>query len=102
MALFTLIPLFCPPRLRLDATGGITLILPSGFRLLRCRLAAGTFELRTHQWVNGGEDKLATLFLRDRQNRTTYPVFHKYPASELADIVRSLRVNLQPVSGAAW
>lgn len=101
MGLFTLIPVVCPPRLRLDEGGGATLMLPAGFVLHRRRLAAGTFELRVHRWVHGGPTKLGTLFVRDRRNHATYPVFHKYPASELAEIVRSLASTLTPAGRPA-
>jgi hypothetical protein len=99
--LFTLLPLICPPRLRVDATGA-TLTLPSGFSLCRRHLAAGTFEIRLHQWCRTtGPRRIATLFLRDRANHATYAVFHKYPASELADIVRQLAATLTPAARPA-
>jgi hypothetical protein len=89
MGLLTLLPVICPPRLRVDG-GGVTLVVPTGFLLCRRHLDAGTFELRVHEWGGSAPVKLATLFLRDRRHHATYPVFHRYPATELADVVRSL------------
>lgn len=95
MGLFALLPVVCPPRLRVDAEGA-TLILPTGFCLYRRRLAAGTFELRIHRWVSSGPAALGTLFVRDRRNHATYPLFHRYPTTELAEIVRSVTTTLTP------
>jgi hypothetical protein len=97
MGLLTLLPVICPPRLRLDAKG-VTLIVPTGFLLCRRRLEPGTFELRIHQWGGPAPTKLATLFLRDRRHHATYPVFHRYPAGELAAVVRSLASVTAPVA----
>lgn len=100
--LFALLPVICPARLRLDGTGA-TVRLPTGFCLCRRHLAPGTFEIRVHEWCRTamGPGRMATLFLRDRQNHATYPVFHKYPASELAEIMRSISGGLTTVGRLA-